>query len=88
MTEQIRSFEVSISTALVERLVNGSTIGNQTVTTLLLLLLQCHLSFLQLSDPFLNIIDNLLDVPEEEFIDSNNEAKSSARYVPISFRLS
>ena len=85
MTEQIRSFEVSISTALVEKLVNGSTIGNQTVTTLLLL---CQLSFLQLSDPFLNIIDNLLDVPEEEFIDSNNEAKSSARYVPISFRLS
>ena len=85
MTEQIRSFEVSISTALVERLVNGSTIGNQTVSILLVL---CHLSFLQLSDPFLNIIDNLLDVPEEEFIDSNNEAKSSARYVPISFRLS
>ena len=83
VTEEIQSLEVSISTALIEKLVNGgNTIGNQSVSALYVAR-SCNDiigPYLQLSDPFLNVIDNLLAVPVDELIDSNNEVKSSARW--------
>ena len=35
----------------------------------------------QLSDTFLNVMDNLLSVEDEDLIDSNNEGKTSGRYI-------